>query len=82
MDMYAEILTKALEGGKIEVTFPDMKISPEDIIEGRCYAALSKIKDIIDDPSLNDCDCFQKIEEIICTLEFLGVSNGGRHDFG
>ena len=81
MEIYSEILAKALENGKIEVTFPGMTIEPKDIVEGKCYAALCKIKSVMDDPGLDDPECFQKIEAIVRTLEFLGVSST-RHDFG
>lgn len=81
MDLFKEILIKALEYEKIEVTFPDMKVTPEELAEMKCYAALRKIKQIIDDESLDDADCCQKIEAIIQTLEFIG-SGGSRHDFG
>ena len=81
MDMYAEILSKALEKGEVDVKFPG-GINTKDIVEGRCYAALSQIRDIIDDLSLDDSECLQKIEEIMRTLESQGISIGGRHDFG
>lgn len=52
------------------------------IVEDECYKALQKIKSIIHDDSLKDAECFMKIEEIVCTLEQIGSSGGGRHDFG
>ena len=41
-----------------------------------------KIKAIIEDDSLEDKECFYKIEEIVCTLEDIGCAGLGRHDFG
>ena len=81
MDMYAEILSTALRYGKIEVTFPG-GANIQDILEGQCYAALYKIRQIVADPALDDPSCFRKIEEIVNTLDFLGISAGGRHDLG
>ncbi len=44
--------------------------------------ALWKIREILADDSLDDPACFQKIEAIVSVLEDLGISSGGRHDFG
>lgn len=48
----------------------------------KCYQALKKIKAIIDDDSLDDKECFMRIEEVICVLEEVGSGGGTRHDFG
>jgi len=81
MELYAEILSAALQYGKVEVTFPD-GASLQGVIEGQCYAALFKIRQVIADPALNDPDCFRKIEEIISALNALNIDTGSRHDFG
>ena len=44
--------------------------------------ALLRIRDILADDSLSDERCFQKIEAGVTLLEELGISCGGRHDFG
>ena len=80
MDLYKEILIHALEQGKVEVTFP--KINIAEITDSICYIALQRIKDIVHDKSLDDEECFMKIEEIICIYESLGSDGGFRHDFG
>ena len=80
MELYKEILAYALTSGQITITFPDM--DPAQIVEGTCYQALQKIKAIIEDDSLEDHECFMKIEEIVCVLEEIGSSGGSRHDFG
>ena len=38
-------------------------------MELECYKALCKIKAIIEDDTLADSECFQQIEEIVCTLK-------------
>jgi len=54
----------------------------------RCLAAdassraLRRIQTILADDTLSDPECFQKIEAIVSLLEDLGISCGGRHDFG
>ena len=82
MDLFSEILVKAIENARIEVTFPDLQVAPTELVELRSYEALRKIKSIIEDETLDDPDCFHQIEEIVSTLEFLGSGGGVRHDFG
>ena len=79
---YTELLIGALKHGKMEVRFPDMKLDPAELVEMRSFAALCKIKKIIEDDTLDDPACFKVIEEIVSTLEFLGSDGGVRHDFG
>lgn len=40
---------------------------------------LEKIKHILDDPRLNDGDCYEKIEQIVQTFYAFGISTS-RHD--
>ena len=82
MELYKEILAHALMYGEVEITFPGGETDLARIVEGKCYQALQKIKAIIDDDSLEDKECFMKIEEILCAFERIGSSGGGRHDFG
>jgi hypothetical protein len=77
MDLYKDMLIKLLEEDKICVTFPDVS----HIIESECYQALKKIKAVIEDDSLDDPECFMRIEEIIYAFEALGSNAGGRHDY-
>ena len=46
-----------------------------------CYNALKEIKRIIEDDTLEDSECFMKIEEIVKVLELYGSDGGSRHDF-
>lgn len=59
----------------------DAGFDVSQIIESRCYQALKQIKEVLSDERLNDEDCFQKIEEIVCIFESLGSGGGSRHDF-
>jgi len=78
MDLYKEILAKVLEQKEIHVVFPDLNISASEIVEMECYRALGKVKAIIEDDSLSEFMC---IERIVCVLEEIGSGGGFRHDF-
>ena len=82
MDLYKEILSNALANGEVKITFSGRDPDIQQIVEGTCYNALQKIKTIIQNDSLEDRECFMKIEQIVCVLEEIGSSGGGRHDFG
>lgn len=81
MDMYKEILINVLAKEKAEVYFPQMQIPAEKIVEMQCYKALCRIREILEDDSNSDTECFMKIENIVCTLEDLGCPALGRHDW-
>lgn len=83
MVLYEELLLHLLQTQpRMEITFPNLDISPNVYIESRCYQALQKIRDILRDDNLTDNDCFSKIEAIVCLLEEMGIDTGNRHDFG
>lgn len=82
MELYKEILAHALICGEIQITFSGQEPDVSKIIEGKCCKALQKIKTITEDDSLDDKECFMKIEEIVCALEEIGSNGGNRHDFG
>ena len=81
MELYKEILINVLEKQRAEVYFPVLKISAKEIVELTCYKSLKQIKEVLEDDSLDDAECFAKIEEIVCIFE---KNCGGvfyRHDF-
>ena len=82
MELFKEIFVQALISGDVEVVFKGRDSTVTEVIEGQCYQALEKIKAIIQDDNLDDPECFQKIEAIVCTLEEIGSNGGSRHDFG
>ena len=79
---YQELVARLAENEKVEVTLLGIKTPLEEMVAARCFDILWKIKEVIDDESLNDPECFQKIESIIQLLEDAGSSGGVRHDFG
>ena len=83
MELYEEILCHVLANEKVQVSFPELvHTDVAKIVELECYKALGKIKAILENDALTDSECFQQIEEIVCTFEELGSNGGSRHDFG
>ena len=81
MELYRDLLVKLLENEEIRIEFPNLSISPSELVEMQCYNALKEIKAIIEDDRYSDKECFMKIEKIVCLLEDLGSDGGLRHDF-
>ena len=82
MELFTQLFIKALEGRKVEVRFPDAELDLAEKIESVSLATLRRIREIVMDDTLNDAECFKKIEEIVCTYEQPGIHCGVRHDFG
>lgn len=77
MEMYEQILAQAIA----EDVIPKLRIDSERLVEMKCYQTLLQIYDIVADDSLDDPECFFRIEQIVCALDDLGIGGGGRHDF-
>lgn len=82
MELFSEILKHYLSAESVCISFPDLKVSANELVEMQCYQALKKIKAVLDDHTLDDVSCFEQIEQIVCIFEELGSSGGSRHDFG
>ena len=78
MELFKEILINILMKEDINIFFPNLKFSAAEIVEFESFSALQKIKAVIEDDSLSDFDC---IEKIICVFEENGSGGGNRHDF-
>ena len=78
MELYKQILAEYIAQN---VHFEELE-NIEAIIHDRCYQTLSRIKQILEDDSLEDSECFYRIEEIVRAFEELGSDAGARHDFG
>ena len=77
MDMYQQILCEVID----KEIIPSLQIDVAKLLELRCYQTILRIREILSDETLEDDACFQKIEEIVCALDDLGIGGGGRHDF-
>ena len=79
MELYEQILLHLLknEPALCTQTMEQLAFS----IEQTCYQTLKKIKAVTEDDSLEDRECFYKIEQMICLFEEIGSDGGNRHDF-
>ncbi|HIV19428.1 MAG TPA: hypothetical protein IAC82_09020 [Candidatus Merdivicinus intestinigallinarum] len=53
----------------------------ETLTERSCYQLLKQIQEILKDDTLDDPECFMRIEKIVSLLEEHNISSGVRHDF-
>jgi len=82
MELYKELLIALLKQESVRVEFPQLKQNAAELIESVSYQALQKIKEIIADDSLEDKECFMKMEAVLQVFDSMGINTGTRHDFG
>ena len=80
--MSVEILAHFLAQENAQIIFPELRLSAAEIVELQCYKTLRKIQEIVRDDALEDTECFERIERIVCAFEEIGCERGSRHDFG
>lgn len=76
----AQALVKA--GAQIYVQGASSADMIKEMLAMECCKALRDIREILDDDTLEDRECFQRIERIVSLYEELGPGAGSRHDFG
>ena len=81
MELYEEIIIQLLKEHPESFLRRESNASFANLFEHTCYQTLQKIKAIIEDDSLDDPDCFWKIEKIVNAFEDIGSTGGNRHDF-
>ena len=81
-ELLGDIIARTIAAGKIRISFDGMECTMAEIVEGECFQAIQKIQAILADDTLDDPECFYRIEKIICVLEEIGSNGGSRHDFG
>ncbi len=62
-----------------------LRIDTDEIrkqFENECYRTLEIIQRTLKDDTLNDEECFMRIEQIVSLYEEIGSECGVRHDFG
>jgi len=82
MELYADMLEKILMETNGKTTFGRVKVDANKIIEKKLYQLLKEIKEVLERDELEDKECFERIEDIVCAYERAGSGCGVRHDFG
>ena len=77
MELYEKILYEVIT----KEIIPGIQIDGVQLVESRCYRAIEEIYKVVADDTVDDPECFARIEAIVCALERLGIGGGGRHDF-
>lgn len=73
MDMQAALLAAIVSRGECTVTFSNLDLNA--LMETQCYTMLKQIKAVLEDDSLEDPACFQRIEAIMDIFEGSGFSH-------
>ena len=81
MDLWKEMICALLLESEMEISFPQIQ-NVETLFSNACYRALAEIKQIIEDRSMDDANCFAAIEKIVRVYECMGSDGDKRHDFG
>lgn len=79
MDILRMMLVDRLSRGDVKIVLDRETVEQ---INWDCFSALSKIRALLADNSMDDPECFERIERIVCEMESLGLDCGGRHDYG
>ena len=56
------------------MTFPNLTVNPNDLVEMKSFLAIERIRDILEKEGLTDQERTMQIRYIIYTLEAEGVS--------
>lgn len=82
MELYKDLLAQIFRETQIQITFPELTFDLNQLLESKCYQTLEAIRVVLDDTSLDDRACSEKIETIVRIFEHFGSDGGSRHDFG
>ncbi|MBQ3054680.1 MAG: hypothetical protein IJC88_01090 [Oscillospiraceae bacterium] len=82
MDLYRDLLAEMIKKGELDIARLQSKETIDALIEMKCYRVLLSIREILDDDTIDDPACFERIERIVSLFEQLGSNGGSRHDFG
>lgn len=80
MELKREIIANYV-GKLISDELCRMDIDFNNVVDTTSSIALTKKRDIVLDDTLDDPECFHRIEEIISILDEAGIDYGIRHDF-
>ena len=73
MDLFSTILGRAVENDKLDISYRDVKITADELVELKCCAAVSRIKEIIENASLVTRFLFYLFLQIVIVLGVLVI---------
>ncbi len=73
MELYEQILCETIA----REVLPSLQIDYVKLLEQKCYQAIVRIRKVVEDQTLEDSECFERVEEIVCALDDLGIGGGG-----
>ena len=79
--LYEDILWQLWKDMSEEKKHDMTKKDVSQLFHLHCYSVLQSIRDILENDSLSDAECFERIEEIVTVFDAWGGC-GYRHDFG
>lgn len=82
MKLEVELLAHYLAQEDAQIIFPQLQLDAKEIVQLGCYRIVCNIQQIVRDDTLNDSECFERIERIVAEFENRGIDSGSRHDFG
>ena len=74
MEIYKEILLRYLVECDGLPQSETISVSAKELVEGKCYKLVSKIKDILENPFISKCEQLFVIEKIILEFEKTGIT--------
>ena len=80
MALYEELFADICAKNRVHLSFPDLDVDLETLTEQTRYQLLLEIQKVIQDDSLDDPECFIRIEKIVTLFGRHGLSAGSRHD--
>ena len=81
MEVATALLTHILAQKKLQVKVTIEGVDLAALLERDSLVLLSRIREILRDDTLDDGECFAKIEALVCLYEEQGLFCGTRHDY-
>ena len=81
MEVIEAILRKIIADKNLQVKVTIEGVDLAALLERDSLVLLSRIREILRDDTLDDGECFAKIEALVCLYEEQGLFCGTRHDY-
>ena len=80
----ARILAKLMIEAGVNITIggEDTREIMESMVKDTAMQMLKEIRDVLNDHTIDDPTCFERIEKLVEIYEAHGLDGGSRHDFG